>query len=121
MKEFIRRLSIRNPLYRLSRYLIFRILLPSLGAAWIGWNDFRTMYSKEDALIAVFLVFVLVAGMVYAGNRYSSMASEEFTKQLTTTPDGMACMKSFAFTGLVVFVVYTLGLWQVARSFGLLK
>ncbi len=121
MKDFIRQLSSWNPLYRLSRFLSFRILLPSLLAAGIGWKDFRPMYTQQNALLAIVLVFVLVAGMMYAANRYSSMASEEFTKQLTTTPDGMASMKSLAVTAVGVLFVYTLGLWDVARSFGLLK
>uniref|UniRef100_E6QIG5 Uncharacterized protein n=1 Tax=mine drainage metagenome TaxID=410659 RepID=E6QIG5_9ZZZZ len=110
-----------NPFYRLTRFRIFRILLPSLLAAWIGWNDFRPLYSKEGALFAVFLVFVLMASMVYASDRFSGKVSANFVKTLTSTEEGLSSMKSMAITAAATLFVYTLGIWSVARSFGLLK
>lgn len=121
MKDQISKLLVKNPIYKLSRFSTFRILAPSLAAAALAWEDFRYLFPTDEALLAVFLVFILMLCMIYAGNRVSEKISASFLASITTSKEGIACIRSLAVTGAATLLVYTLGIWQVAHSLGLMK
>ncbi len=121
MKDQISKLLVKNPLFKLTRFRIFRILVPGLAAALLAWKDLQPLFSKDGALLAVFLVFVLMLCMVYAGNRFSDKVSASFLESVTTSKEGVACIRSLAITGVATLFVYTLAIWDVARTFGLMK
>ncbi len=121
MKDKVSYLPMKNPIYKLSRFRIFRLLAPSLVAAALAWSDFRHIFPADEALLAVFLVFVLMLCMIYVGNRVSERVSASFLASITTSIDGVAYTRSLAVTGVAALLVYTLGVWLIAHSLGWMK
>jgi len=121
MKNIIRKMAAKNPVYLLMQFPVPRILFPCLAATWVAWNYFRPMLSRNGALLAILLVFVLMLCAAYMSFRLSSKISASFLESLTTSEDGRAHMKSLAITGAATLFVYTLGILSLARSFGLMK
>lgn len=121
MNTTIRKPLINNPFHQLMQSPIYGRLFACLAVTSLAWKDFRPVLSKNGALLASIFACMLMLFLVNAANRFSDRVSAPFRESMTTSKEGRAYIRSLAISGLVALFVYTLGIWQLARSFGLTK
>lgn len=98
-----------------------RLIGIGLFTALISWRDFRSMLSKSETWIATFCSVFLIVSILYVSLWMRSRLSENFLKAFDSKDDGLLYTRASVLSGIVILLVFTLVLWDIARRTGLLR